>query len=175
MEQSRTIGGKVVSTKRRFFRIHLISMMLIMLTASLLVYGNVVLGQFGDSLDPEIDIEIQVVDGARRIGWPIVACYTVTDKDGTWLGKFNGWQTGWDLAVALSLLTLVIIPVEWAERRRPWLRGHVSVGMALLGCVVVLLLNEGQNWVCFGILATPVFAALLVAVVLVLRWTERRL
>ena len=169
------LGGSLSAVKRSLFRIHLITMLFAILTASLLLYGNVELAKYGDSLDPEINIEVQVRDGCRQLGWPLVACYTVTNEQGTSLGKFNVILACWDFAAAVAILTIVIIPVEWAERRRPWLRGHVSMGMVLVGCIVVLLLNEGNPWVFVGIVVAPIVAMLLVAGVFIARRTERSL
>lgn len=103
-----------------FFRIHLSTVLLVMFVASLLLYANVVFG--GAITDPEMDIASQFDDSFRDYGWPLAACYTYKNKDRVALGEINKWTVGWDVFFNGVILVLVVVPMEWAERRRPWLR-----------------------------------------------------
>ena len=134
---------------------------------------NVVL--HGGILDTDIDHASQFADGYREFGWPLIACYTCTEEKHTCLGKFNFSTAGWDILFNLSILALVVIPLEWAERRRPWLRWHVAAGMALFVAMEILLLYDQCLDVLFAlsVMASPILAAILIVTVLVTPRIER--
>lgn len=158
------------------FRIHLISLFFGMLTAALLLYGNVVLANHADSLDCDIHNNTQFADNVRQFGWPLVACYTYTQKEHVCLGKLNGGLLTMDLIFNFSILAIVIIPLEWAERRRPWLRWHVSAGIVLFAAMEILLSNDRQfqDLCAISIIAAPILASNLITGVLVARSNDDR-
>jgi hypothetical protein len=101
-------------------RLHLTSSIFAMIAASLLVHANVVVPENCDSLDPAINNEMQLATNGQQFGWPIVACYTYTRSDTRCVGKINFVLIGLDATFNVFILALVILSIEWVERRRPW-------------------------------------------------------
>ncbi len=162
--------------KRRWFQLHWTTVILLLLVAGTLLGANTIIAAHQDSFDCDINNNIQFVEGGRQYGWPLVACYTMHRNGQVCVGKVNWVLVYIDCVYNLSFLVITAIVMEWADRRRPWLRWHVITSLMLFGICEVFFWTDWrlEQWAVLTVLPIPIVAGVLMAVYFFSLWKERR-